>query len=135
MPDALPLSVMHGAVEHALDGERSRGQPLKAAFHAVARRLGLSPRRVRAYHYREVAADDVRASELLTVDAEFRRDLAALAVRLETIRGLIGADASGDAVGALAPGRVSSARPVRGGQCGGVGQDPALGVQPSVGEG
>lgn len=75
--------------------ERAAGQPLKAAFHAVARRLGLSPRRVRAYHHREVEAEDERAAELLAAHAAMREELDALCARLDAIRGLIGVDVPG----------------------------------------
>lgn len=98
MPDAA-LAIVEGRVAAELQRERAAGQPLKAAFSAVARRLGLTPRRVRAFHHHEVEADDVRAAELLAAHAAMREELAALCGRLDVIRGLIGEGIPG------APGR------------------------------
>jgi hypothetical protein len=95
MAEAAALAVVEGRVAAELRRERAAGQPLKAAFHAVARRLGLSPRRVRAYHYREVEAEDVRAAELLAARAAMREELDALCARLDAINGLIGVEFPG----------------------------------------
>lgn len=102
MLDAALIGRVEARVREELAAERGRGQPLKAAFHAVARRLGLSPRRVRAFHAGEVRADQVSAAELLIIDARYRAELAALMTRIEAIRGLIIGDEDADALGGLA---------------------------------
>ncbi|MFN3450329.1 MAG: hypothetical protein ACK44F_16645 [Roseococcus sp.] len=67
------LKIVEDRIAAALRRERAAGQPLKAAFHAVSRRLGLSPGRVRAYRHREVKAADVRAAEVLAAHAAMRK--------------------------------------------------------------
>ena len=59
------LETVQSVVQAELRQQRADGQPLKTAFDAVARALGVTPRRIRAYHYHEVAAEDVRATEWL----------------------------------------------------------------------
>lgn len=126
MPDALALELVASRVQHELRRERAAGANLKAAYHAVARRLGLHPRRVRAFHHREVAADDVRAAELLAADARYRAELAALLARLETIRGLIGAEAMGNPLGDPPAGAMAGARGACGREGRGLVLDPGL---------
>lgn len=114
MADAAALEIVEGRVEAELRRERAAGQPLKAAIHAVARRLGFTPRRVRAFHHHEVEAGDVRAAELLAAHEAMRGELAALCRRLDTIRGLIGeSDAGG--VGGCAREAMAEAWGPRGG--------------------
>lgn len=108
MLDTVLIGRVEARVREELAAERGRGQPLKAAFHAVARRLGLTPRRVRAFHNGEVAYDQVSAAELLIIDARYRAELAALVARLEAIRGLISGDQDADALGGLAPSGVAA---------------------------
>jgi hypothetical protein len=117
MAEALALGVVTGRVRAELLRERASGEPLKRAFHTVARRIGVSARRVRAFHHGEVQASDVTAAELLAADAAFRAELAALADRLDTIRGLIGAEAVDGALGGPACAGMARARPA----CGGAG--------------
>jgi hypothetical protein len=121
MAEAAALHIVEGRIRAELGRERAAGQPLKAAFHAVARRLGMSPRRVRAFHHQEVEAGDVTAAELLAADARYRAEIADLVTRLETLRGLMSgeemADAPGDApAGVLA--RPRGTRPAAGGSLG-----------------
>jgi hypothetical protein len=103
MLDTALIGRVEARVREELAAERGRGQPLKAAFQAVARRLGITPRRVRAYHNGEVRPDQVSAAELLIIDARYRAELAALVARLEAIRGLISGEEDADALGGLAP--------------------------------
>lgn len=85
---ASALDIVHARVSAELGRERAAGRPFKAAYAAVARRFGITARRVRAFHHGEVAADDVRAAELLAADEAWRRDIAALKARLQNIEGL-----------------------------------------------
>jgi hypothetical protein len=121
MGEPLALGVVTGRVRAELLRERAGGEPLKRAFHTVARRLGLSARRVRAFHHGEVPAEDVTAAELLAADAAFRADLAALVAKLESVRGLIGGDAMDGPLGGLAGAGMARAGTPRGGEGGGVG--------------
>ena len=60
------LGAVASAISGELEAQRAAGVPLKAAWHAVARAFGcITPRRVRAIHYGEVEADDIRAREWL----------------------------------------------------------------------
>lgn len=78
--DAAFLDEITGAVREELAPHRAQGLPLKTAWHHVARRLGLTPRRVRAFFHGEVKPDDVRAHELARVrEARSRRRGAGLA--------------------------------------------------------
>jgi len=100
MSDALPLDIVQMRVQRELWRERARGSNFKAAYHAVARRLGLSPRRVRAYHHNEVEADEVTAHELLAaVDAAWRREITALHAQIQELERLT----DEDTVGGLCP--------------------------------
>lgn len=87
-----PLDFVEQRICAEVQRERAAGRPLKAAWHAVARRLGLTPRRVRAFHYHEVQEADVRAAELLAAHADLQAELGALERRLGEIRGLIDVD-------------------------------------------
>lgn len=67
-PGISVLDEMRAAVRREADAARASGLPLKTAAPGIARRLGLlSPRRVTAYLWGEVAEDDVRAVELEAV--------------------------------------------------------------------
>jgi hypothetical protein len=121
MAEALALGVVTGRVRAELLRERAGGETLKRAFHTVARRLGLSARRVRAFHHGEVPAEDVTAAELLAADAAFRADLAALVAKLESVRGLIGAEAMDGTMGSLAGASMAGAGPEGGGESRGLG--------------
>lgn len=116
MADVAALAFVEGRVADELRRERAAGQPLKTAFHAVARRLGLTARRVRAYHHREVAAADVRAAELLAAHAAMHEELAALRCRIEGLRGLLGADGLGGALGGSPRAEMAAARGSRRGE-------------------
>jgi hypothetical protein len=59
------LSTVEAVIRAEIYECRAGGAPLKTAFDAVARALGVTPRRVRAYHHREVSQEDVRATEWL----------------------------------------------------------------------
>ena len=88
MSDALPLEFVTYRVRSELWRERAAGNPLKAAYHAVARRLGITPRRVRAYHHGEVDADEVRAQEMLSAmqsDAAWRREIEIIKGRIAVL--------------------------------------------------
>jgi hypothetical protein len=121
MADGLVLGIVAGRVRAELQRERGLGEPLKRAFHTVGRRLGITPRRVRAFHHNEVPASDVTAAELLAADAAFRADLAALVDRLEAIRGLMGVEAMDGALGGPARAAMAGARNARGGAGGSLG--------------
>lgn len=113
MSDALALDIVQGRVQRELWRERAGGSNFKVAYHAVARRLGLSARRVRAYHHNEVEADEVTAQELLAADTAWRKEMAALHARIQQLEGLIDAEVAGSA-GSLATERVDRAQPDRG---------------------
>ncbi|MBR0678094.1 hypothetical protein GXW77_18135 [Roseomonas alkaliterrae] len=132
MADAAALEIVERRVAAELRRERAAGQPLKAAFHAVARRLGLSPRRVRAYHHREVEAEDVRAAELLAAHAAMREELDALCARLDAIRGLIGVEIPG-ATGRWPGEAMAQARGSRGGEGGVLAAGRGLAARPAGG--
>lgn len=109
---AAALDAIQSRVSAELGRERAQGQPLKAAYQTVARRLGITARRVRAFHHHEVPPSAVTAEELLAVDAAYRADFAAVIGRIEALRGLIGADAMGDPLRGLAlPTVAGSGRP------------------------
>ncbi len=88
MSDALALDIVQMRVQRELWRERASGSPFKQAYHAVARRLGLSARRVRAYHHNEVDAAGVTAQELLAADAAWRREIDALHARIQELERL-----------------------------------------------
>jgi hypothetical protein len=68
------LGTVEAVIQAELRSQKADGQPLKAAFAAVARAIGVTPRRVRAFHHGEVAEDAVTAREYLAaVDLEARR--------------------------------------------------------------
>lgn len=75
---------------------------MKAAYERVAHRLGLTARRVRAFHHHEVLPAAVTADELLAVDAAYRAHFAVVVGQIEALRGLIGAEALGDPLRGLA---------------------------------
>lgn len=87
MGSAASLDIVTTRIRAELGVERAAGNPLKAAYHAVARRLGLSPRRVRAYHHGEVQADSVTAAELIAADAAWRREIETIRARLAALEG------------------------------------------------
>lgn len=128
MLDTAVIGRVEARVREELAAERGRGRPLKAAFHAVARRFGLTPRRVRAFHNGEVSHDQVSAAELLVIDARYRAELAALITRLEAIRGLISGDEDADALGGLAPPGVAA----RGGLGRGAVEESRRGAAPAA---
>ena len=109
MSEAIALDVVQMRVRRELWRERANGAPFKLAYHTVARRLGLTARRVRAYHHGEVEPDEVTASELLAADVAWRREIVALHARIQNLEGLA-IEAAPDSVRALAPGRVDAAR-------------------------
>lgn len=124
MSEAIALDLVQGRVRRELWRERADGSPFKAAYAAVARRLGITARRVRAYHHGEVAADDVRAAELIAADEAWRTEIIALRARLQSIEGLAHEAISG-VPGALAQGRVGEARETLRGEVGGVAREVA----------
>lgn len=68
------LGTVEDVIAAELRQQRAIGQPLKAAFAAVARHLGVTPRRVRAFHHGEVSEEAVTAREYLAaVDLENHR--------------------------------------------------------------
>ncbi|NKC30183.1 hypothetical protein [Falsiroseomonas selenitidurans] len=87
MSDALPLDLVTSRIRTELVRERAAGNPLKAAYHAVARRLGITARRVRAYHHGEVEAEEVRALELIAADAAWRREIETIRARITALEG------------------------------------------------
>jgi hypothetical protein len=100
--DAAFLDEITGAVRAELAPHRARGLPLKSVWPHVARRLGLTPRRARAYHNGEVKPDDVRANELARVrearrtaaqhqrnDANYTSELAELRDRLDRLEAFL----------------------------------------------
>jgi hypothetical protein len=87
MAEALALDLVTARIRDELGRERARGNPLKAAYDTVARRLGFSPRRVRAYHHGEVPAADVTAAELLAADAAWRREIETTKARIAALEG------------------------------------------------
>ncbi len=99
---ASALHAVEARISVELGRERADGRPLKAAYERVAHRLGLSARRVRAFHHHEVAPSAVTAEELLAVDAAYRADFAAVAGQIEALRGLIRAEGMGDPLRGLA---------------------------------
>lgn len=109
MAEALPLEIVTRRVRRELWRERAAGLPLKTAYATVARRLGVSPRRVRAFHHHEVAADEVTAAELLAADAAWRREIETLEARLSALEGALQDEVAG-AAGDMAPGVVDAAR-------------------------
>lgn len=124
MSEAVALDLVQGRVLRELWRERADGSPFKSAYAAVARRLGITARRVRAYHHGEVAADDVRAAELIAADEAWRNEIIALKARLQSIEGLSNEAFSGGP-GALAQGRVGEARPALHGEVGGLAREVA----------
>lgn len=109
MAEALPLELVTSRVRRELWHERAAGLPLKTAYAAVARRLGVSPRRVRAFHHGEVAADEVTAAELLAADAAWRREIETLEARLSALEGALQDEVAG-AAGGMAPRGLDAAR-------------------------
>lgn len=93
---ASALNLVQARVSAELGRERAEGLPLKAAYERVARRLGLTARRVRAFHHREVPADAVTADELLAADTAFVAELDAAMARIETLRGRVNAEGMDD---------------------------------------
>jgi hypothetical protein len=86
------LGVVEDVIAAELRQQRAIGQPLKAAFAAVARNLGVTPRRVRAYHHHEVAEDAVTAREYLAaVDLENHRRKERLAAARRLVQEAVGA--------------------------------------------
>ncbi|APT59519.1 hypothetical protein RGI145_19420 [Roseomonas gilardii] len=65
--DAKPsiLDTVHDAVEQELRYLRSQGFPLKAGFDAVARKMGVTARRIRQIHERRITDDVISAREWL----------------------------------------------------------------------
>lgn len=99
---ASALTAVEARISVELGRERAEGWPLKAAYERVAHRLGITARRVRAFHHHEVPAAAVTADELLRVDAAYRADFAVVIERIEAIRGIVGAVESGDPLRGLA---------------------------------
>lgn len=124
MSDAAVLDLVQGRVRQELWRERASGAPFKAAYAAVARRFGITARRVRAFHHGEVAADDVRAAELLAADQAWRREIAALKAQLQNIEGL-SHEAFAGGPGAVASGPMGGPRAALPAEVGGLA--PAVG--------
>jgi hypothetical protein len=114
MAEALALDIVTSRVRAELGRERAAGHPLKAAYHAVARRLGVSPRRIRAYHHHEVAAEEVTAAELLAADAAWRAEIETTKARIAALQGYHDAEAAVPA-GHLAPAGLDGTREGGGG--------------------
>lgn len=110
MSEVVALDVVELRVKRELWRERASGAPLKSAYHAVARRLGLTPRRVRAYHHNEVDADEVTAMELLAADEAWRREIQALRARIQQLEGLASDEIPAGGPGPVAQGRVDASR-------------------------
>lgn len=90
----LTIAELRGIVARAVEPHRDRG--MKAAWHAAARQLGITARRVRAYLAGEVRsvtaweAEQLRAREAEILALEEQRTaarLAAVRARLAAIRG------------------------------------------------
>ncbi|WP_424140413.1 hypothetical protein [Roseomonas chloroacetimidivorans] len=79
------LEAVEEVIQAELHLQRAEGRPLKLAFDAVARALGVTPRRVRAYHHHEVSEDDVRAKEWIAAQALRERRRAAEVARARAI--------------------------------------------------
>lgn len=110
MDDAIaPLDIVQMRIKRELWRERASGSPLKSAYHAVARRLGVTARRVRAYHHNEVEADEVTAKELIAADGAWRSEMAALYARIRTLEGLAHDETAGSPR-AVAPSGVDQAQ-------------------------
>lgn len=126
MAEAAALDLVTARIRAELRCEQVHGNPLKSAYHAVARRLGLSARRVRAYHHGEVPAAGVTAAELIAADAAWRQRIAEVRARLSLLEELSAdevADAAGRA-GALASEDLDAAR--------GAGRGPGRGLAPAA---
>lgn len=99
---ASALHAVETRISVELGRERAAGWPLKAAYDHVARRLGITARRVRAFHHREVSAGAVTAEELLRVSAAHQAEFAEVIQRLEALREIVSAVESGDPLRGLA---------------------------------
>lgn len=121
---ASALHTVEARIALELGRERADGLPLKAAYDRVAHRLGLTARRVRAFHHREVPPAAVTADELLAVDAAYRTEFAAVVGQIEALRGLIGAEAMGDPLRGLALPAMAGGGATRGTEGDALGRDP-----------